>query len=345
MSDKPPTKVRRYFEEEVTFLFHITDGCNLNCNHCFIDATPAPVNQFSLSEVTSILEDMRNLKTSRIVFSGGEPTLHKDFVHILETAHTIGFAPDFVSNGTTMTDKLAEEVKDHVRCVLISIDGPEEYHDAFRGKKGAFKRTMEGISSLKRNDVPFALQFTVTKKSFPFIEWIAETASQLGATSLKLEPLFTGGRAQDIASACLSEKEVHHLAELTTQLYGKYLATTSIYMGIHSKKVLIEHPCNAYACFGETCHRHAKNDPRQITILPDGNMAPVETCLHPCYYMGNVREKPLLQVVQDYFGSPQQIRFLDLCKRVLKERVIPYPYEAIPWTQILAEESWREHHE
>ena len=331
----------RLFEEEVTVLFHITDWCNLDCQHCFIDAHEVPVNQFSLDEITHILTDMKTLKVSRLAFSGGEPTLRKDLVKILETAHNLGFSPEFVSNGTLITGELAEAVSDIVKCVLISVDGPEEYHDAFRGRKGAYRKTMDGISLLEEHDVPFALQFTVTKKSFPYVEWIAETAANLGAESLKLEPLFSGGRAQNIASLCLNEKEIDQLAVLTTKLYGKYLATTGIFMGIHSKKVLVEHPCNAYACFGEKCHRHARDDPRSIIILPDGGVAPVDTCLHPAYYMGNVKEKSFIDVVEEYYGSPQQQKFLKLCAEVFRERVIPYPYEAIPWSQILVEESWR----
>lgn len=331
----------RLFEEDVVFLFHITDCCNLKCSHCFIDAAPSPVHQFSLDDVSSILADMRRLKASHVAFSGGEPTLHKDFVQILKAAHREGFTPDFVSNGTLITEELAEAVRDFVHCVLISVDGPEEYHDAFRGKKGAFKKTMEGITILREANVPFALQFTVTRESLPYVEWIAETASQLGAESLKLEPLFSGGRAKTIAGSCLSEKEIDQLAELTTRLYGKYLASTGIFMGIHSKKVLTEHPCNAYACFGHSCHRHAKNDPRQVIILPDGSVAPVDSCLNPAFYMGNVKVNSLYDVIQDYFGSPQQQNFLDLCRKVLTEKVIPYPYEAIPWSQILVEESWK----
>jgi MoaA/NifB/PqqE/SkfB family radical SAM enzyme len=336
-----PPHALRLFEENVIFLFHITDGCNLSCNHCFIDAYPSPLHEFSLDKAAAILADMKELKTFHVALSGGEPTMHKEFIQILETANDIGFTPDFVSNGTLITDELAEKVKGLVRCVLISVDGPEEYHDAFRGKKGAFKKTMEGISRLKEHDITFALQFTVTKKSYPYIEWIAETASRLGADTLKLEPLFAGGRAADIASVCLNEKEIDQLAELTTRLYGKYLASTGVYMGIHSKKVLTEHPCNAYACFGHNCHRKATNEPREIIILPDGGVAPVDVCLHPNYYMGNVNEKPLLTIVQEYYGSPQQEKFLTLTKKVFAERVIPYLYEAIPWSQMLAEESWK----
>ncbi len=336
-----PQDVPKVFQEKVTFLFHITDWCNLTCNHCFINASPTPIHHFTLEEVSRILADMKTMKATHVAFSGGEPTLHKDFVQILETASTEGFTPDFVSNGTLITEKLAETVRGLVRCALISVDGPEEYHDIFRGKKGAFKKTMKGINSLRKAEVPFALQFTVTKESLPFLEWIAEIASQLGAESLKLEPLVTGGRAEEIAHLCLTEKEIDQLAELSTKLYGKYMATTSVYLGISSKKVLTEHPCNAYACFGDECHRRAKNEPREVVILPSGDVAPLDTSLSPQYYMGNVREKSLREVITGYFGSPQQQKFLNLCRRVFRERVLPYPYEAVPWSQMVGEESWK----
>lgn len=337
------THAPRLFEEEVTFLFHISDRCNLDCQHCFIDAQRTAVHQFDADEISAIISDMKKLKTHRICFSGGEPLMHEEFIDILRETNEKGFTPDFVSNGILITPDMAKKIHGLVKCVLISVDGPEEYHDIFRGQKGAFKRTMNGINNLKKANVPFALQFTVTKKSLSFVEWIAETASKLGALSLKLEPLFTGGRAQDIADLCLNEKEVDILAEKTTKLYGKYLATTNIYMGIHSKKTLIEHPCNAYACFGHNCHRHAKNEPRDIIILPDGGVAPVDTSLHPAYYIGNVKKNSLFTLIQEYFGSPQHLRFIGLCKTVFEKRVKSYPYEAIPWSQILVEESWEAH--
>ncbi|MBU7029457.1 MAG: radical SAM protein [Theionarchaea archaeon] len=335
----------RLFKEDITVLFHITDYCNLDCKHCFINASHTPTHQYSLDEISSILSDLKTLRAFNITFSGGEPTLHNDFLQILETATEEGFTVSFVSNGTLITKELTKNLHGLVRFVLISVDGPEEYHDAFRGKKGAYKRTMKGINALREAEIPFGLQFTVTKESYPFIEWIAKTANELGAQSLKLEPLFVGGRAQNIAPLSLDEREVDQLSKLTTQLYGKYLATTGVYVGIYSKKALTEHPCNAYACFGNTCHRHASNEPREIIILPDGDVAPVDSLLNPRFYIGNIKEKSLRAVFQEYYGSPKQQLFLELCRKVFEERVISYPYEAIPWTNILIAESWRVEHD
>ncbi|MBU7022997.1 MAG: radical SAM protein [Theionarchaea archaeon] len=331
----------RLFEQDIFVLFHITDYCNLDCKHCFINAKHTRQNEFTLHEVSTILSDMKALKALNVTFSGGEPTLHEDLIPILRDANSKGLNVSLVSNGTLITEEVADNLRGLVRCVLISVDGPETYHDAFRGQKGAFKKTMRGINALKKAEIPFGLQFTVTKESFPYTEWIAETAYKLGAQSLKLEPLFVGGRAQNMTSLALDGKEIDQLAELVTELYGKYLATTGIYMGIHSKKVLVEHPCNAYACFGHNCHRHASNEPREIIILPSGEVAPVGSLLDPRFYIGNVKEKSLINLFKDYYGSPQQKRFLSLCKKVFEEHVVSYSYEAIPWAEILIEESWK----
>jgi sulfatase maturation enzyme AslB (radical SAM superfamily) len=331
----------RSFEQNITVLFHITDYCNLDCKHCFINAKHTRENEYTVHEVSTILSDMKTLKALNVTFSGGEPTLHEDLIPILRDANRKGLNVSLVSNGTLITEELADNLSELVNCVLISIDGPENCHDAFRGQKGAFKKTMRGINVLKKAEIPFGLQFTVTKESFPYTEWMAETACKLGAQSLKLEPLFVGGRAQDMTSLALNGREIDQLAELVTQLYGKYLATTGIYMGIHSKKVLVEHPCNAYACFGHNCHRHASNEPRDIIILPSGGVAPIDSLLDPRFYIGNVKEKSLISVFKAYYGSPQQKRFLGLCKKVFEEHVVSYSYEAIPWTNILIEESWK----
>ena len=161
---------------------------------------------------------------------------------------------------------------------------------------------------------------------------------------MKLEPLIAGGRAQKIANLCLNKKEIDHLAELSTKLYGRYMATTSIYIGVSSKGVLTEHPCNAYACFGSECHRHATNESRQIVILPNGDVSPLDTDLNPLYYMGNVKKRSLYDVVTEWVGSPRQEQFLNVCRKVFKEKVLPYPYEAIPWSQMVGEESWKSEH-
>jgi len=56
------------------------------------------------------------------------------------------------SNGTLINQEIAQKLKKcGMRTVSISVDGLPETHDAFRGKKGAFELTMNGIDALINN--------------------------------------------------------------------------------------------------------------------------------------------------------------------------------------------------
>lgn len=332
------------FSEEVTVLFHITSQCNLRCKHCFINAESEDKNSFSYDKIMEIVKDLRELKVNLVAFSGGEPTLRSDFIQILEGTNKIGLRACLVSNGTIITERFASRSNGLLRDVLVSIDGPKEYHDFFRGVTGTYDRAMNGIKALKKHDIPFSLQFTVTKKSWKYIDWMAELASQLGAMTLKLEPLFMVGRAQQLGDEYgLDDADLQNLNEKTVKLHGKYLASTDIGMGAYGTKHVIEHPCNVYACSGEHCHRRATKEPRELIIMPDGLVLPITITMNRSYALGNVKDGRILDIMKNYIGSPQHERFINLCKHVFEKYVRDYPFPIIPWANILGEESNKIH--
>lgn len=60
------------------------------------------------------------------------------------------------TNGTLLTDEWCRFLKDNGWIVGLSIDGPEEFHDAYRRFKGGdptFARVMEGIELLNKHGV------------------------------------------------------------------------------------------------------------------------------------------------------------------------------------------------
>ena len=328
------------FSENVTVLFHITSQCNLRCKHCFVDAGSEGKNSFSYDKIMEIVKDLKELKVNLVAFSGGEPTLRPDFIEILEETDKIGLRACLVSNGTLITEKFASRLNGLLRDALISIDGPKEYHDFFRGVTGTYVRSMKGVKVLKKHDIPFSLQFTVTKKSWKYIDWIAELASQLGAKTLKLEPLFTVGRAEQLGDEyALDEADLQNLNEKAVMLHGKYLASTDIAMGAIGTKHVVEHPCNVYACSGDHCHRRATKEPRELIIMPDGLVLPITITMNESYALGNVKDERILGIVRNYIGSLRHERFINLCKYVFEKYVRSYPFPIIPWANIVGEES------
>jgi MoaA/NifB/PqqE/SkfB family radical SAM enzyme len=275
-------------------------------------------------------------------FTGGEVTLRSDFLNILRTAHDIGVRTCFVTNGTCIDYHLASNLNNLVFDVLVSIDGPKEFHDRFRGVKGAFDKAMTGIKHLKQCTIPFSLQFTVTKESWNYIDWIVDLAVTLEARGLKLEPLIHMGRAQQLSDQTITPDELYQLYCKAVEIYGRYLwSKTDIRVGVYNTKVLLEHPCNAYACFGESCHRKATKEPRELIIMPNGDIVPIHIGIHPSYYLGNIYTGRFNQIFKEYMEGEGNKRFIKLCKYVYDKHVVSYPYPVIPWSDLLAMESYR----
>lgn len=105
---KTGAKVRFSFlrEKEVSPFFRssvpelvdlkITDYCNFGCKFCYQDSTPeghhAPVES-----IYAFLDQCAELGVFEIAIGGGEPSLHPDFMSILEYGHNLGIVMNFTT--------------------------------------------------------------------------------------------------------------------------------------------------------------------------------------------------------------------------------------------------------
>ena len=89
----------------------LTNRCNMHCPICFADTTPEYLYEPSYEEVVSMMVRVRNQRPvpcKAIQFSGGEPTMRKNLVDIIEKAKELGFRQiQIATNGL----KLAESAK------------------------------------------------------------------------------------------------------------------------------------------------------------------------------------------------------------------------------------------
>lgn len=74
----------------------LTNRCNLNCPICFASANSTSyVYELSVEQIREMMEILKNVKpvpTTAIQYSGGEPTIHPDFIQILEITRDAGFS-------------------------------------------------------------------------------------------------------------------------------------------------------------------------------------------------------------------------------------------------------------
>jgi radical SAM protein with 4Fe4S-binding SPASM domain len=109
----------------------------------------------SIAQIERLLEKIPP-SVRYVSFTGGEPLMHKDFISIVQRVHRKGFVMSLNTNGTLFHPESLRTINRYVHKFSSSIDGPREIHNAIRGRKYAFDRTMSVaaiLSKKKKNTV------------------------------------------------------------------------------------------------------------------------------------------------------------------------------------------------
>ncbi len=143
----------------------VTQDCNLRCVYCIYNdfvARSRNHERKSMSLETArqairILESRsRETKKVALGFYGGEPMLQFPMIkQLVEYTKALFGKRELLfhctTNATLITHEMAEFLMKNDFSVLVSFDGPERYHDAFRKDRsgdGSFDKTLEGLKIL-----------------------------------------------------------------------------------------------------------------------------------------------------------------------------------------------------
>lgn len=186
----------------------VTQKCNLACLYCLAEAGPDmphlhPELAFAAVDHAFRLPDSKPLS---IQLSGGEPfvniRLFKTLVEYIErkreeTGRDVSICTQ--SNGTLITDEVAEFVRDHEIGIGISVDGPERLNNRSRptlGGQDSHHRTLRGIRTLQRHGVKFGTIVVLNRMNVDYPEEIADFFAELGIKATKVNPINMIGDAQ-----------------------------------------------------------------------------------------------------------------------------------------------------
>jgi len=134
--------------------FCVTYWCNYKCETCNIWKMK-PKNELTLKEIQTFFE--RSNRFSWVDLTGGEVTLRKDFVGIVEAVVRNCknlMMLHFPTNGF-LSDKIVENVREIMKLdlnkliITVSCDGDEAMNDQIRGMKGGYKRQLETFQRLR----------------------------------------------------------------------------------------------------------------------------------------------------------------------------------------------------
>jgi MoaA/NifB/PqqE/SkfB family radical SAM enzyme len=172
-------------------LIELTNRCNLRCQHCYAERH-ANSGDLSLGILDKVLREGKPCGIERLSFTGGEPTLHRQFAEVVRRVCAAGYPFAFVSHGGTFPHvyPLLLQSQPWFVGVTFSLDGARETtHDWQRGQ-GSFRRVMRAASICVIKDLPFALNMVLTARNWHEVPEMVDLAARLGSRGLRFAHLM-----------------------------------------------------------------------------------------------------------------------------------------------------------
>ena len=278
---------------------NLTERCNLSCEHCYLDANvlkEGSSDELSTGELKKLLDEISQVgPEAMVVLTGGEPLLRKDIEELAAHATSLGLMVVVGSNGLLLTAKKIEKLRGAgVAGVGLSVDSLDpEWHDTFRGRKGAWAKTMTSIDACVAAGMPFQIHFSVTDETAGEIDAMVGFARDAGAMVLNVFFMVCTGRGEkysDISPAKYEEV----LARVAQAARAEKKLMVRAKCAPHFKRIAMEmdpdwpitsaHGYDAGGCIAAT---------RYARVTPNGEVT-------PCPYMensvGSVRQTSFAEI-------------------------------------------------
>ena len=156
----------------VKAMFELTYRCNLRCRHCYMPSHGASAHsrtnrnndqrELSTREVFIILDQLAAAGCLNLGFTGGEPFLRGDILDILEYAKSKGFNIILLTNGTLITPKKADSLKElGINKIDLSFHTINEgVFDWFVQVPNTYRKVLDAVELLRDRNIDVFLKVT-----------------------------------------------------------------------------------------------------------------------------------------------------------------------------------------
>ncbi|RQT46702.1 radical SAM protein [Burkholderia cepacia] len=146
--------------------FEITGRCQLDCSYC--SAAPLGQPDVPTDRAIALLAEMHRIGVFSLLMSGGEPTLHRDFVKIAAAASRSVRALVVNTNGIRFSrEKLCAEFADAAPNALVAISLDSADSAASNSSRGTgAELAMKAIANCSALGLPVCISAVLTEKTF-----------------------------------------------------------------------------------------------------------------------------------------------------------------------------------
>lgn len=308
-------------DKKPVVVWNVGRRCNLHCIHCYSQSQDIDYsNELTTEEGRELIDDLAIFGSPVLLFSGGEPLMRGDIFELIGHARSRGMRAVLSTNGTLITSELAEKLKAlDLSYAGISLDGLEETHDRFRGKKGAFTEAIEGLRTCKKAGIKVGLRFTINRQNVSDIRGIFQLLRDEDIPRVCFYHLVYSGRGSKIIDEDLTKEETRQtvdlIMDLTRELYNDGLKKEVLTVDNHADGVYLylrlkkEDPERAEDVLVLLKMNGGNSSGNGIGCVSwDGSVYADQFWRHESF--GNVREKPFSEIWTD-LSNPLMAKLKD----------------------------------
>ena len=259
----------------------LTNACPQRCVYCYNkDRKGVPLGT---AEILAVVRDLKALGVFWMGWTGGEPLLNKDIVRITEEAAE-ACAVKLFTTGATLSPGTARDLKNAgLFSVSVSLDHwMEEVHDANRRVPGAFATALRAIDIFRNVDglhvgVSAVLSRDMIRQGqaaefLAFLEGLGVHEAWLSEVKPSVQAFWNDDNV-------INEEDRLSLVRLQDR-YNKRKSMTVNYLGHFEGRE--QFGCNA--------------GHKMVYVDAFGEVSP---CVFTPMTLGNIRERPLTEIVRD----------------------------------------------
>lgn len=160
--------------------WELTTRCNLRCRHCYLPPASPTDTRLPLPDALRLLDTLAENEVLFLLLTGGELTLHPQWLDIYRHARHCGFLVTLMTNATRIDPALIRELRDlPPRRIETTIYGftPATY-DAVTGVPGAYTLFQKGVAQIRAAGLPLEIKMLVLQSNVhefePIRRWTAD---------------------------------------------------------------------------------------------------------------------------------------------------------------------------
>ena len=325
-SGKLPSELLQFSaDKKPVVVWNCTQRCNLKCVHCYAQSEDRNYHgEMSTEEGKAMIDDLAAFGAPVLLFSGGEPTIRRDLVELMQYAKSKGMRVVISTNGTLITPEMAKEFAEvGLSYVGVSLDGSRETHDMFRGMPGSFDKAIQGVHNAQEAGIKVGLRMTINKRNWRDIPAVFDVLRNENIPRACFYHLVYTGRGSELMKEDLDHEETREAVRLimdqTRAMFDDGFAPEILTVDNHADgpfvymEMLKEDPARAAEVLQLLQWNQGNSTGNGIGCVSwNGEVYADQFWRH--FSLGNVRERPFSEIWSDVSGDTEQSELMKRLK-------------------------------